>query len=116
MRKLLVKSFMVLFLLGNSACASIKMPNMDFIKFPDFRKEFKKDAENIGDFPKVENAPQKPDDIRSDAEWDRAAKDIMNIGDDFTISDAGGMSSAEIEKEMQRLGKKVEEYKLDDPK
>ncbi len=95
-----------------SSCASIKMPDMDFIKFP----EFKSEAENIPDYPKVEDAPQKPKGLRSAEKWDQAAQDIMAKKDSFSDPDlVDPKSDAEIVREMQRLRAEADAYKKDDP-
>lgn len=86
---------------------------MDFIKFPEFREE----AENIGDYPKVEDAPEVPSGLRTDAQWDVAAKRVIakrdGFGDIPEPINAG--TDQEIEDEINALAAKVEEYKLDDP-
>ncbi len=95
-----------------TSCASIKMPDMDFIKFP----EFKSEAENIPDYPKVADAPQKPKGLRSAEQWDKAAKDILAKKDDFPDPDlVDPKSDAEIAREMQRLRAEADAYKKDDP-
>ena len=99
-----------------SACSSIKMPNLDFIKIPEFRKEFREDAKNIGKYPEVANAPQRPNDIRSDEEWDKAAKTIMAEGEAFNPPPLNPANKAMLDAEIENLSQKVEEYKLDDPK
>ena len=95
-----------------SSCASVKIPDFDFMKFP----EFKKDAENVGDFPKVEDAPQAPKNVRSDDQWDAAAKNIMAERDGLVIpNDIDAKTDAEIKREMQNLRDEVDAYKKDDP-
>lgn len=99
------------FVLG--ACTSMKVPDLDFIKLPEFREE----AENIGGYPKVEDAPETPVAVKTDAEWDQAAKNIIARRDGFVSIGVGDTpkTDAEIEKEIDDLVAKVEEYKLDDP-
>ncbi|NNC37622.1 MAG: hypothetical protein EX271_10045 [Acidimicrobiales bacterium] len=96
-----------------SGCASINMPDLDFIKIP----EFKEEAENLGGYPNVEDAPQVPTDIRSDAQWDKDAKQLMAKRDSFgPVPEGEPMESdAEFNKRVDDLVAKVEEYKLDDP-
>jgi len=109
--KLLIMTCACVSVLGG--CASIKMPEFDFINLP----EFKEDAENVGDYLKVAEAPEAPSDIRSDAAWDSAAKGLIAKRDGFVIPDSGEppMTDAQILAEMKRLAAKVEAYKLDDP-
>jgi hypothetical protein len=91
----------------------MKVPDLDFIKIPEFREE----AENIGGYPKVEDAPETPVAVKTDAEWDIAAQDIVAKRDGFVSIGVGDApkTDAEIEKEIEDLLAKVEEYKLDDP-
>jgi len=56
-----------------SGCSSIKVPDLDFMKLP----EFKEEAENLAGYPNVEDAPQTPTDVRSDAQWDKDAKKLI---------------------------------------
>ncbi len=95
-----------------TSCASVKIPDFDFIKFP----EFKKDAENVGDFPKVEDAPQTPKNIRSDDQWDAAAKNITVEGDGMLPPrNSDAKTDAQIKRDMQKLRDEVDAYKKDDP-
>ncbi len=96
-----------------AGCASVKMPDIDFLKLP----EFQEDIENIGGYPDVASAPQRPEDLPTDAEWDAAARDIMNRRDSFVGPNDGatGMSDAEFEQKIRELSAKVEAYKIDDP-
>ncbi len=95
-----------------SSCASIKLPELDFIKFP----EFKEEAENIPDYPKVADAAEKPNDIRSAEKWDGVAETIIEKRDGFSDPDLlDPKSDAEILLEMQDIANKVNEYKEDDP-
>ena len=95
-----------------SSCSTMKLPDMDFIKFP----EFQEDAENIPDYPKVADAAEKPTDLRSDKQWDQAAETIIAKRDGFSDPDLDDpRTDAEINSEMQNLGNEVEAYKIDDP-
>ena len=108
--KLIVAGLAAMTLL--SACSSLKVPNFDKIKFPEFREE----AENIGNYPRVEDAPEEPTGLRTDKQWDAAAKRIMAKRDGFEpVAEGQTLTDAEIEAEIERLTKIVEEYKLDDP-
>ena len=93
-------------------CSSIKLPDMDFISFP----EFKEEAENIPDYPKVADAPAAPKGIRTDEKWDQSARKIMATRDGFTDPDAvDAKTNAQVLREMRDLAAKVDEYKKDDP-
>ena len=56
-----------------SGCRTLQVPDFDSIKFPKFREE----AEHIGDYPEVGEAPLTPDDLKSDREWDKAANRML---------------------------------------
>lgn len=95
-----------------SSCASMKLPEMDFIKFP----EFKTEAENIPDYPSVVDAAEKPTDIRSAEKWDQAAETIIEKRDGFIAPSLDDpKSDAEIINEMQELKDDADAYKKDDP-
>ncbi len=95
-----------------SSCSSIKVPDMDFIKFP----ELKEDAKNIPDYPDVADAAEKPSDLRSDGQWDKAAENIIAKRDSFENPDLKDpRTDTEINNAMQNLGAKVDAYKEDDP-
>lgn len=102
-------------LLAVSACTTVKskIADFDFIKLPEFREE----AENIGDYPAVINAPKAPTDIRSDAAWDDSVRTLIAKGNGFTVpTDVEiPLSEEEIQRKINELNQKVEAYKLDDP-
>ena len=109
--RLLILTGASMSLLGG--CASIKIPDFDFINLPDF----KDDAENVGEYLAVADAPGAPTDIRSGAAWDRSAKELIAKRDGFAVPVSGEppMTDAQIFAEMKRLAAKVSAYKLDDP-
>lgn len=94
-------------------CSSLKVPDLDFMKFP----EFKEEAENLAGYPNVEDAPQTPTDVRSDAQWDADAKKLIAKRDGFGPIPEGepAETDAEFNQRVDDLVAKVEEYKLDDP-
>lgn len=98
-----------------SACSTVSMPNLDFLKGSDFTEE----AENIGDYPSVSDTPTAPTDIRSAALWDIEAKKLMRERDAFKAGQAGlqapTKSEAELEREAAALRAKARAYKADDP-
>ncbi len=87
--------------------------NFDFVKFP----EFKEEAENIGDYPRLEDTPDQPVLTKTDGEWDRAARGVQAEAEEFSVPSEGDLpkTDAEIEKALQDNRDKVEAYKLDDP-
>ncbi len=99
--------------LSLSACSTVKMPNLDLSKLADFR-----DQKIKGDYPDVSEAPEAPTDVRSDAEWDEAAAQMVAKKNTFEVpgGDAQAMSDREFDAKLRELTEKVHAYKADDPK
>lgn len=97
-----------------SACSTVKMPNVDFLKLPEFKEAAAKLSKG---FPSVGNAPSRPNDIRSASDWDRAARAIMAERDAMDVPEDGmpAMSDAQVEQDVEALKAQVRRYKLDDP-
>lgn len=99
-----------------SACSTVKMPNLDFLK----SSEFEEEAKNIGDYPSVADTPSAPTDVRSGSVWDVEAKKLMKERDDFNEGRAGvqepAKSEAELARELAALRAKARAYQADDPK
>jgi len=95
------------------ACQTVKMPKIDIMKSP----EFSEDAANINkDFPRVKDAPQAPTDMRSDKQWDDAARALQALrGSPRTFQAQPGLTEAEARAQYQALKAKAQAYKLDDP-
>jgi len=96
-----------------AGCQTVKLPMLDVVKSP----EFSEDAKNIDpDYPRPMDAPPAPDDIRSDAQWDRDARSLEKLRES---SIRGEMSTtitrAESEAEFETLKAKAQAYKKDDP-
>lgn len=100
-------------LIAFSGCQTVKMPKIDVIKSP----EFSEDAANIPtSYPRVIDAPIRPEDIRSDRQWDRDAKALQALRAKSVKTDSEPtLSQAEIESEFEALKAKVQAYKKDDP-
>ena len=96
-----------------AGCTTVKFPNMDFIKLP----EFQEDLENVQGYPEPGDAPELPTDVRSDAAWDKAAKNLQNLRDNFTVpaAETAQKTDAEFARDVEALKAKVKAYKLDDP-
>lgn len=96
-----------------SGCSTVKMPDLDFLKLPEFSEE----AKNISDYPKVSDAPSAPTDVRKDAAWDVEAKKLMKERDNFNVPEPSGVakSDAELQRDVDALKAKVHAYKADDP-
>ena len=99
-----------------SACSTVKMPNLDFLKSLGFEED---DAENLGEYPSIADTPTEPTDVRSAAVWDAEAKKLIQERDAFNAAksgiDAPAKSEAELEREAAALRARVQAYKLDDP-
>ncbi|WP_154813593.1 hypothetical protein [Hellea balneolensis] len=99
-----------------SACSTVKMPNLDFLK----SSEFEEDAKNIGDYPEPADAPTAPDDVRSAALWDIEAKKMIKERDSFNSAAVNmtgpAKTEAELERELAALRAKARAYQADDPK
>ena len=99
-----------------SACSTVKMPNLDFLK----SSEFDEDVKNIGGYPDTADTPSAPTDVRSGAIWDIEAKKLMKERDDFNAGRAGLQepikSEAELARELAALRAKARAYQADDPK
>ena len=98
-----------------SACSTVKMPNLDFLK----SSEFAEDAENIGDYPDIADTPDAPTDVRSAALWDKEAKKLLAERDAFNKGRSDvvepAKSDAELARELEALRAKARAYKADDP-
>ena len=97
-----------------AACQTVKVPKFaDLVKSP----EFDEDAAKISqDYPKVKDAPFEPADIRSDAQWDKDANELLALrNQDDKIGVELGPSAAEAEARYEELKAKAQAYKKDDP-
>ena len=96
-----------------SACANVKIPKLDLIKLPDFKAE----SEKLGEFPELADAPDLPEEVRNARQWDKTARDIIKIRDNFRapIEPDRPKTAKEINREVNRLTREVNEYRADDP-
>lgn len=96
-----------------NACASIKLPSLDLMRLP----EFKEDTENLGGYPKVEDAPALPKRVGSNRLWDDRAKQIIATRDGFKapVEPDRPKTEDQIYQEIDRLTDSVNEYRKDDP-
>ncbi len=96
------------------ACATPKLPKVDFLKLPEFRDDY----DNIKDYPKVTEAPAEPTDLRKDKAWDNAARDIIKQRDGFStpVDSEASESDKQIEQRINALIEEAKAYKIDDPK
>lgn len=94
-------------------CSTVKMPKIDFLKLPEFRE----DAVNIKDYPRVADAPTAPTDVRSAKAWDDVAKDLIKVRDgaDAPLDTRDNETDAEVLANIEELREQAQAYKLDDP-
>lgn len=113
MKQCLKMMFGLMAMLALPACTTVKLPDLDFLKLPEFRG----DAVNVKDYPRVKDAPIAPTDVRSAKEWDDAAKDLIKIRDklDAPVDVRENVTDAEVLANIEELRLKAQAYKLDDP-
>ncbi len=113
----IIKTFLLVpcLCIGLIGCVNIKdsISKVGQVTIPEFRE----DAQHIGDYPDVAKSPQRPNDIRSDAAWDKDAKKLLAKRDGFAspVKNETIQVESEITRKIRKLGDKVDEYKLDDP-
>jgi len=106
---------LVISVIALPACSTVRMPNIDFLNLPEFREAA---AKLIEGYPDVGDAPTRPEDFRSSAEWDAAARELITRREALRTPMAGSrpMSETEVDAEIERLKAQIHRYKLDDPK
>lgn len=89
------------------------MPKIDLMKSP----EFSEDAANINtEYPRVKDAPLAPEDIRSDAQWDKDARAMQALRNSSNLAPVEpSLTDVEAENRYEELKAKAQAYKLDDP-
>lgn len=105
---------MALAAMSLSGCSTVKVPDIDFLKLPEFREIVKNNQTNV---PDVSEVPAEPDDVRSDEAWDTDAQRLLALRDGLTVpeSDLATLSQQEIDADYARNKAKAQAYKLDDP-
>lgn len=100
-------------LIALSGCQTIKMPKLDVVKSPEFRE----DAANIPkSYPRVIDAPIRPEDVRSGSQWDKDAKALQRLRERTGKADPEpALTQGEIEAQFEALKSKAQSYKFDDP-
>lgn len=102
-------------IIGLSACSSINAPKIDLMG----GSAFDEDVENIdSSIPSVDEAPDMPNDVRSDVAWDQSATSLIKIRDAFSVPDKEYEQPSEkaLKENFQELKNKAQAYKADDPK
>lgn len=96
-----------------SACASVDLPDVDFMGQSDFNDEIS--ALNP-DFAGVDEVPDIPDDVRSAAEWDESARQMQKLHGEFEVPEIEpAMTPEEFDRQFEAAQEAVEAYKKDDP-
>lgn len=101
-------------ILGLSACSSINAPKIDLMG----GSAFDEDVQNIdSSIPSVNEAPDVPTDVRSDADWDMSATSLMEVRDGFSVPEKvyEQPSEEELKENFQELKNQAQAYKADDP-
>ena len=98
-----------------SACSTVKLPDFEM---PGLEKFKEASAKLIEGYPEVSEAPVRPEDLRSSAKWDAAAKALISQRDGFNIPETGGLPETPeaFDREVEALKADVRSYKLDDLK
>lgn len=113
LKAVLSVTFFTMMLSGCASIKNMKMPSFSLPHMPEAHEM----PENVGDYPSIVDAPPNPTELRTDAQWDTAAKSMLMKRDSFALpgNTESVKSEAEILRNMQALKAKVDEYKLDDP-
>lgn len=95
------------------ACASVRLPDIDFMGDSDFSEEL---AELDTSFPGADETPDRPDDVRSDKEWDNAARDMQALFDDVDVPELEpSLSDEAFNQEFETAQQAAKAYQEDDP-
>ncbi|WP_416877923.1 hypothetical protein [Litorimonas sp.] len=109
-----IYSSILIGIVGLTACSSIKAPKIDLMG----GSAFDEDIQNIdSSIPSVNEAPDVPTDVRSDADWDMSATSLMEVRDGFSVPEKvyEQPSEEELKENFQELKNQAQAYKADDP-
>ena len=99
-----------------SACSTVQVPNLDFLKSLGFEAD---EAKDLGEYPDIADTPSAPTDVRAAALWDVEAKNLIQERDAFNAAkgtiDEPTKSEADLAREAAALRAKVRAYQDDDP-
>ena len=109
----LAKIAVIAAVISLAGCSTVKLPDLDVLKMSGWFEELR----NVEDYPKAEDTPIVPTDIRSEAAWDKDAKNLLKLREEIKALENDGIikSDAEIAQELDALKAKVRAYKADDP-
>lgn len=93
-----------------SACSSIGMPDLSRVAAP-----FRADADDLST-PRMSEAPERPAEERTGAEWDTAAAELMAEREELTPpSDGDDYDARAVERRMEALKAEARAWQADEP-
>ncbi|MEM7730095.1 MAG: hypothetical protein AAF311_12600 [Pseudomonadota bacterium] len=96
-----------------SACASVDLPDIDFMGQSDFSDDI---AQLDQSYPGADETPDRPVDVRTAAEWDQTARDMQALYDlPEAPNTAPALTPEEFERQFERAREETGQYKQDDP-
>lgn len=96
-----------------SACASVDLPDVDFMGQSDFNDEI---SALEPDFPSPDETPDIPNDVRSAAEWDASAREMQALYGEVDVPELEpALTPEEFDREFETAQEAAEAYKKDDP-
>ena len=95
-----------------SGCSTVQLPDLG-MEMSEFRDSLDRLDDN---YLQAEELPSRPTDVRSAAEFDRAANDMIRLRDGFTVPEGdAGLSDAEFDAAYRAAQEYADAYKDDDP-
>lgn len=96
-----------------SACASVDLPDIDFMGQSDFNDDI---SALDTDFPSPDEAPDIPNDVRSAAEWDASAREMQALSDEIDVPVLEpALTAEEFDRQFETAQEAAAAYKKDDP-
>jgi hypothetical protein len=109
----LMHSFPLCLALGLNACASLDVPDVNFMGDSDFSETI---AELDRSYPGVDEIPAIPVDVRSAEQWDQTAREMLALEEMPDAPDpAPGLTDAEFQRQFDAAKAATQAYKVDDP-
>ena len=99
--------------LSLGACSTTVLPSAEQMKLKDFRERI---VASDGEYIEGSDIPALPTEVRSDAEWDRSAREMEALAEGFTVPETDPpLSDAQFRQEFERLQREAVKYREDDP-
>jgi len=96
-----------------SACASVNLPNVDFMGSSDFDEEI---TALDSSFPSADEAPDIPDDVRTAKAWDESAREMQDLYEQMDVPELEpALSDEEFDRQFEAGQAAAKEYQQDDP-